>query len=243
MRMTWSAKKASPLLNVNTLVGNDRTNSIFIYQTWIFCKKIGSNRSFLPEIGAQTFCYIPWGVATAYSIDIANWVGQSTTSSLTPLSFAFSLLPHPKMVWVKYSLVSLPRNDLKIKLLTKLTIIWSFMTQSVCNPYRLTFQVANVPIVTGLEWRNLQKRPDNVLHFSFSKPFAARSAGRRSREVLGLGVGRRWRRQGEEADEHYTCYLSRTPRTLSAEELATKRNYCLENIYVNLVGANWLKCT
>ena len=52
-------KKASLLLNVNTLVGNDRTNSIFIYQTWIFCKKIGSNRSFLPEIGAQTFCYIP----------------------------------------------------------------------------------------------------------------------------------------------------------------------------------------
>ena len=76
-------KKASLLLNVNTLVGNDRTNSIFIYQTWIFCKKIGSNRSFLPEIGAQTFCYIPWGVATAYSIDIANWVGQSTKNCHT----------------------------------------------------------------------------------------------------------------------------------------------------------------
>ena len=62
-------KKASPLLNVNTLVGNDRTDPIFIYQTWIFCKKNGSNRSFLPEIGAQTFCYIPGGVATAYSTD------------------------------------------------------------------------------------------------------------------------------------------------------------------------------
>ena len=71
MRMNFDmvCKKASLLLNVNTLVGNDCTNSIFIYQTWIFCKKIGSNRSFLPEIGAQTFCYIPGGVATAYSTD------------------------------------------------------------------------------------------------------------------------------------------------------------------------------
>ena len=80
MRMTWSAKKASPLLNVNTLVGNDRTDPIFIYQTWIFCKKNGSNRSFLPEIGAQNFATYQWGVATAYSIDvtISNWVGQPT---------------------------------------------------------------------------------------------------------------------------------------------------------------------
>ena len=94
MRMTWSAKKASPLLNVNTLVGNDRTDPIFIYQTWIFCKKNGSNRSFLPEIGAQTFCYIPWRVTTAYSIDIANWVGQST--NLSPPLISSIWRPDPR---------------------------------------------------------------------------------------------------------------------------------------------------
>ena len=37
--LTWSAKIASLLTDVNTLVGNYRTNSIFKYQTWIFCKK------------------------------------------------------------------------------------------------------------------------------------------------------------------------------------------------------------
>ena len=101
MRMNFDmvCKKASLLPNVNTLVGNDRTNSIFIYQTWIFCKKIGSNRSFLPEIGAQTFCYIPWRVTTAYSIDIANWVGQSTTCaptlSLIPASHVTHVACHP----------------------------------------------------------------------------------------------------------------------------------------------------
>ena len=35
--------------------------------TCIFCKKIGLKRSFLPEIGAWTFYYPLYGVATAYS--------------------------------------------------------------------------------------------------------------------------------------------------------------------------------
>ena len=65
MRMNFDmvCKKASLLPNVYTLVGNDRTDSIFIYQKG-YCAKNGSKRSLLPEIGAQTFCYTLYGVAT-----------------------------------------------------------------------------------------------------------------------------------------------------------------------------------
>ena len=58
MRMNFDTvcKKSLPA-DVNTLEGNDRTDSIFIYQTRIFCNKNGSKRSLLSEIGAQTFCY------------------------------------------------------------------------------------------------------------------------------------------------------------------------------------------
>ena len=64
-------KKASLLLNVNTLVGKKSHRfNLHIYQTWILSKKIGSKRSLLPETGAHKFCYTPGRIATAYSIDI-----------------------------------------------------------------------------------------------------------------------------------------------------------------------------
>ena len=65
---SWAAKTASQSPSMNSLTEDDDKSSLFIYQTWIFCKKNGSKRSFLSEIGAQTFCYALYAVTTACCI-------------------------------------------------------------------------------------------------------------------------------------------------------------------------------
>ena len=58
-------KMASQLRILSSLAYQADYSSPFIYQTWIFCKKNGSKRSFLPEIEVQTFWYTLYAVTTA----------------------------------------------------------------------------------------------------------------------------------------------------------------------------------
>ena len=60
-----AAKTASQSPSMNSLTEDDDKSSLFIYHTWIFCKKNGSKSSFLSEIVAQTFWYALYAVTTA----------------------------------------------------------------------------------------------------------------------------------------------------------------------------------
>ena len=86
-------KMASQLRILSSLAYQADSSSPFIYQTWIFCKKNGSKRSFLPEIEVQTFWYTLYAVTTACCVpwQIPREIWKNTAGKSASPTFSFSL--------------------------------------------------------------------------------------------------------------------------------------------------------